>query len=150
MYFTIRGRAESAEDKSYQRTIQEKGKPDREETVMRYQLTLTVPGMTDLVKCDLTPERVEGMPAVKVMEQWELDETWVVVSADAMRLSKGETDGRSWALVTFSAVKVEEMSQQERATLVDARRKVKSARKQKSAEARKAKTEAKKTAQPAA
>ena len=150
MYFTIRGRAESAEDKSYQRTIQEKGKPDREETVMRYQLTLTVPGMTDLVKCDLTPERVEGMPAVKVMEQWELDETWVVVTADAMRLSKGETDGRAWALVTFSATKVEEMSQQERATLVDARRKVKSARKQKSAEARKAKAEAKKATQAAA
>ena len=150
MYFSIRGRTESIEDKSYQRTIQEKGKPDREETVTRYQLTLTVPGMTDLVKCDLTPERVEGMPAMKVMEQWELDETWVVVSADAMRLAKGDTDGRAWALVTFSATKVEEMSQAERSTLVDARRKVKSARKQKAADARKAKAEAKKVAQPAA
>ena len=150
MYFTIRGRAESVEDKSYQRTIQEKGKPDREETVTRYQLTLTVPGMTDLVKCDLSPERIEGLPAMKAMEQWELDETWVVVSADAMRLAKGDTDGRSWALVTFSATKVEEMSQAERSTLVDARRKVKSARKQKAADARKAKAEAKKVVQPAA
>ena len=52
--------------------------------------------------------------------------------------------------MTFSATKVEEMSQQERSTLVDARRKVKSARKQKAADARKAKAEAKKVAQPAA
>lgn len=150
MYFTIRGRVESIEETSYPRLVKEKGKPDREETVLRYQLTLTVPGMQDLVKCDLSPDRIEGLPAMKQMEQWELDETWVVVTAESMRLTKGDTDGRAWALVSFSVSAVAEMSAPERSALVESRRKVKTARKQKSAEARKAKQAAKKAEQPAA
>jgi hypothetical protein len=149
MYFTIRGRVDSIEDTTYPRQVN-KGKADEhEELVPRYSLTLSVPGMTDLVRCDLDPERVDNMPAIKVFDQWELDETWVVVTADAFRLAKGNTDGRAWALASFSVIKVEEMPAQERQALVDARRKVKAARKQKAADKRTAK-QAKQAKQPAA
>jgi hypothetical protein len=136
MYFTIRGRVDSIEDTSYPRKNKE-GEP--QEMIARYSLTLSIPGMQDLVRCDLDPQRVENMPAIKVFDQWELDETWVVVTADALRLAKGNTDGRAWALASFHVVKVEELPAQERQALVDARRKVKAARKQKAADKRNAK-----------
>jgi hypothetical protein len=143
MYFTIRGHVDSFEDTSYQRTVN-KGKADQhDETVQRFQLTLTVPGMQENVKVDISPDRIENMPPSKTFDTWEMDETWVVVTADAMRTAKGDTDGRAWAIVTFSAVKVEEMNAQERQALVEARRKVKTARKAKATEARKAKAAAK-------
>jgi hypothetical protein len=140
MYFTIRGRVDGIEDTAYPRTVN-KGKPDEhEEMVPRYSLTLSIPGMSEVVRCDLDPQRVDNMPAIKVFDQWELDETWVVVEADQYRLAKGDTGGRAWALVSFAAVSVAEMTPQERQKLVDARRKVKTARKQKAAEKRAAKT----------
>lgn len=136
MYFTIRGRVDSIEDTSYPRKTKE-GEP--QELIPRYSLTVAIPGMTDLVRCDLDPQRVENMLAIKVFDQWEMDETWVVVTADALRLAKGNADGRAWALASFSVVKVEEMPAQERQALVDVRRKVKAARKQKAADKRTAK-----------
>ena len=76
-----------------------------------------------------------------------MDETWVVVTADSMRLSKGETEGRAWAVVSFTATKVEEMTQAQRQELVQARRVSKQDKKQKAAERKAAKKAAK---QPAA
>jgi hypothetical protein len=149
-YFTLRGRVESIEDTSYTRKAK-KGTQEVEEPVQRFQLTLTVPGMGEGVKCDLSPERVEGLPTQAKMDQWELDETWVVVTADAMRTAQGKTEeGRVWVLVTFAAVAVAEMDAQEKARMAEARKKVKTARKVKAAEARKAKQAAKKTANVAA
>ena len=152
MYYTIRGRTDSIEETPYERTIN-KGKADeRKEMVQRFQLTLTIPGQQEAVKVDLSPEKIADLPKFQTMEQWETDETWVIVTADVLRTAKGETDGRAWAMFTFSAVKVEEMSATEKKSLTDARKQVKQIRKQKAAEARKAKAEAKKaaSAQPAA
>jgi hypothetical protein len=129
MYFTIRGRVDGIEDTAYPRKVN-KGKPDEhEEMVPRYSLTLSVPGMSELVRCDLDPQRVENMPAIKVFDQWELDETWVVVEAEQYRIAKGDTDGRAWALVSFTVISITEMSAQDRQKLVDARRKAKAAEK---------------------
>ena len=143
MYITARGRVEEFLDASYTRTVKKDGK-EVEETVQKFRLLLTIPGMQEQMSFDLAPEVA---PDSKTQDRWEMDETWVVVTADSMRLSKGETEGRAWAVVSFTATKVEEMTQQQRQELVQARRVSKQDKKQKAAERKAAKKAAK---QPAA
>ena len=146
-YITARGRVDSIDDTSYEREITKDGAKVKE-TVTKFQLILSIPGSSEPMRFDMTPEVA---PPVAKADQWETDETWVVVTADSMRLMSGSAEGgRAWAMVTFTATKVEEMSAAERATLQAARKQVKQAKKQKAAEAKKAKADAKKTAQPAA
>ena len=138
-YITARGRVDSIDDTSYEREITKDGAKVKE-TVTKFQMILSIPGSSEPMRFDMTPE--VAPPSAKA-DQWETDETWVVVTADSMRLMSGATDGRAWAMVTFTATKVEEMSAAERATLQAARKQVKQAKKQKAAEAKKAKAAAK-------
>ncbi|MBA3824993.1 MAG: hypothetical protein H0X24_13990 [Ktedonobacterales bacterium] len=139
MYFTIRGRVDSFEDSSYERTVNEGTPEATTEMVARYQLMLDIPGVAEMVRCDLSPDRIPDLPALKVFDKWELEESWVVVTADNFRQTKGTKGNRTWAMASFSAVKVEEMSAAERQAILDARRQTKTARKQKAAAARAAK-----------
>ena len=138
-YITVRGRVDSIDDTLYEREVLKDGAKVKE-TITKFQMILSIPGSSEPMKFDMTPEVA---PPVAKADQWETDETWVVVTADAMRLMSGSTDGRAWAMVTFTATKVEEMSQQERTNLQAARKQVKQAKKQKAAEAKKAKAAAK-------
>lgn len=139
MYITGRGHVESFDDASFTRTIKRDGK-EIEETVQKFRLTLAIPGMQEQMQFDMTPEVA---PDTKTQERWEMEETWVAVTADSMRLSKGETDGRAWAVVSFNATKVEELTQQQRQELVQARKASKAQKKQKAAEAKAARKAAK-------
>ena len=141
MYITARGRVEEIIDVSYTRSIKKDGKKV-EETVQKFRLSLTIPGMQDQMSFDMA---AEVAPDTKTADRWEMDEAWVVVTADSMRLSKGETDGRAWALVSFNATKVEEMTQPQRQELVQARRVSKQDKKQKAADRKAAKKATKKT-----
>ena len=77
-YFTLIGKCEETDDSSYTRT-----RDGKEETVTKVQLSLVIPGMQDRVRVEL-PEEVA--PSTDLLAQWELEESWVVVSATAMRV----------------------------------------------------------------
>src|SRR6185312_8743749 len=106
---------------------------------------LDIPGVTELVRCDLSPDRIPDLPGQKVFDKWELEESWVVVTCDNFRVSKGQIGQRVWAMASFTATKVEEMSAADRQALLDTRRQTKTARKQKAAASRAAKTAEKKS-----
>ena len=73
--FVITGKAEQTDESSY--TIQSTG-----EVVTKIQLTLNVPGMQDRVLCEMP---LDASPKPDILEQWEMEETWLVVSANTMR-----------------------------------------------------------------
>jgi hypothetical protein len=77
-HFTLIGKCEEAEDTSYERKTDD-GKP---ELIQKVQLSLVIPGMQDRVRVEL-PQEVA--PSTDLMSQWELEESWLVVSASAMR-----------------------------------------------------------------
>jgi hypothetical protein len=89
------------------------------------------------------------------LEQWELDEAWVVVTARGLRaLGFARTNARAGekavgALVVFQAAEVREATQEERKKLQEARKADKLLTKQRRA-ARKAEREATKQAEAAA
>jgi hypothetical protein len=116
--FVITGKAEQVDESSY--TVQSTG-----EVVTRMQLTLNVPGMTDRVLCEMP---LDVSPKSDSLEQWEMDETWVVVSANTMRaLGFTRSNARPGektvgALVIFQATEVREASEDERRALMEARK----------------------------
>src|SRR5678815_4864400 len=73
--FVITGKAEQTDESSY--TVQSTG-----EVVTKIQLTLNVPGMTDRVLCEMP---LDVSPKPDILEQWEMEESWLVVSASTMR-----------------------------------------------------------------
>src|SRR4030095_11343496 len=73
--FVITGKAEQTDESSY--TVQSTG-----EVVTKIQLTLNVPGMTDRVLCEMP---LDVSPKPDILEQWEMEEMWLVVSANTMR-----------------------------------------------------------------
>jgi hypothetical protein len=73
--YVITGKAEQTDESSY--TVQSTG-----EVVTKIQLTLNVPGMQDRVLCELP---LDVSPKPDILEQWEMEETWLVVSANTMR-----------------------------------------------------------------
>ena len=143
--FVITGKAEQVDESSY--TVQSTG-----EVVTKIQLTLNVPGMTDRVLCEMP---LDVSPKSDTLEQWEMDETWVVVSASTMRaLGFTRANARPGekavgALVIFQATDVREASADERRSLMEARKVSKLQAKQRRA-ARKAERDAAKTQQPQA
>src|SRR5271166_766505 len=74
-YFEITAKVEEINESSY--TLKSTG-----EVVTKVQLSLVVPGMRDRVLCELPLEKA---PKPEMLERWELDESWVVVSAEGMR-----------------------------------------------------------------
>jgi len=143
--FVITGKAEQTDESSY--TVQSTG-----EVVTKMQLTLNVPGMNDRVLCEMP---MDVAPKLETLEQWEMEETWVVGSASAMRATgfsranarPGEkTVG---ALVIFQAAEIREASEDERRALMEARKRAKAIAKQRRIE-RKAEREAAKATATAA
>jgi hypothetical protein len=74
-YIQITARLEEANESSY--TIQSTG-----EVVSKVQLSLVVPGMRDRILCELSLEKA---PKPDLLDRWELEESWLAVSADGMR-----------------------------------------------------------------
>jgi hypothetical protein len=95
------------------------------EIISRVQLTLNVPGMTDRVLCEMP---LDVAPKMEVLERWELEETWLVVSANSMRaLGFTRSNARPGekavgALVIFQATDVREATEDERRALMEARK----------------------------
>jgi Sec-independent protein translocase protein TatA len=116
--FTIVGRGEQADETSF--TNKTTGEVDT-----RLQLTLNVPGMSDRVLCEMA---LDVAPKAEVLERWELEETWLVISANSMRaLGFARSNARPGeravgALVIFQATDVREATADERRALMEARK----------------------------
>jgi hypothetical protein len=114
-YFTILDKCEETDDSSYTRI-----RDGKEEIVSRIQLSLVVPGMQDRVRVELP---LELAPSTDLLAQWELEESWLLVSASSMRaLSFRRTNPRPGekelsAFVVFAATSVREVSAEERKQL---------------------------------
>ncbi len=117
-YFQITGKVEEADESSY--TNKSTG-----EVVTKVQLSLIVPGMQDRVRCELP---LADAPKADLLSRWELEESWVVASAVAMRaLSFERKNARpgeksTGALVVFQASDVREATADERKALQEARK----------------------------
>lgn len=139
MYITIMGKVEDVEESSY--TVQSTG-----EIVTKTQLSLVLPSMRERITCEL-PMEVTPTPAI--LEQWEMEETWVVVTARSMRAfgftrsnaRAGEKD--TGAMVVFQTAEVHEASPEDRKRLQAARKADKLQAKQRRAERRAEKEAAK-------
>jgi hypothetical protein len=129
-YFEITAKCEEVDESSY--TVQSTG-----EVVTKIQLSLVVPSMRERVLCELP---LEAAPKSDTLERWELEESWLVVSADAMRaLAFARTNVRAGekavgSLVIFQAAEVREASTEERKQLQEARKAQKIQAKQRSAQ----------------
>lgn len=142
MYITIIGKVEEVDESSY--TVQSTG-----EVVSKIQLSLVIPGMRERVPCELP---LDAAPKTATLEQWEMDETWVVVTARSLRaLGFARTNARAGekavgAMVVFQAAEVREATQEERKKLQETRKADKLQAKQRRAQ-RKAEREAAKQAE---
>jgi hypothetical protein len=144
-YFEITAKCEEVDESSY--TIESTG-----EVVTKVQLSLVVPTMRDRVLCELP---IEQAPKTDDLSRWELDETWLVVSANGMRaLAFERSNARAGekavgSLVIFQAVAVREATADERKQLQEARKAQKLQAKQRRAQ-RQAEKKAAKEAEKAA
>ena len=117
-YFEITAKVEEVNESSY--TLKSTG-----EVITKVQLSLVVPSMRDRVLCELP---LEKSPTPEMLDRWELDESWVVISAEDMRaLAFERTNARAGekpvgALVVFQAVAAREATPQERKDLQQARK----------------------------
>lgn len=139
MYITIMSKVEEVDESNY--TVQSTG-----EVVSKVQLSLVLPGMRDRVQCEMP---IEASPKPAMLEQWEMEETWVVVSATSLRaLGFARSNARAGeksvgALVVFQAAEVREATPEERKRLQEARKADKVRAKQRRAQRRAEKEAAK-------
>src|SRR5215472_1309678 len=109
-YFELTGKAEQTDESTY--TVQSTG-----EIITKIQLTLNIPGMNERVLCEMP---LDVAPKPDILEQWEMEETWLVVSANTMRaLGFTRSNARPGekpvgALVIFQATEVREATADER------------------------------------
>ena len=142
-YFEITAKVEEVNESSY--TLQSTG-----EIVTKVQLSLVVPSMRDRVLCELP---IDKAPKPETLDAWELEESWVVVSAEGMRaLAFERSNARAGekpvgALVVFQGVEAREATPDERKALQQARKAQKVQAKQRRA-ARQAEKKAAKNAEP--
>jgi hypothetical protein len=150
MYISILAKVEEVNDGSYPRPVKNPDgtpvlNPDgtaKEELVAAIELSLVIPTMRDRIRVKLSPE---VSPKQDILDRWELEETWVMVSSDSLRANAFTGAKGPTALVTFNAVEVREATQEERAKLQQARKAVKQKNKQARAQ-RKAERDAQKKA----
>ena len=71
----ITGKCEEANESTY--TNRSTG-----EVVTKIQLSLVIPSMRERILCELPLEKA---PKPDTLDRWELEESWLVVSADGMR-----------------------------------------------------------------
>ncbi len=128
-YFQITAKVESVDESSY--TRQGTG-----EVVSKIQLSLVVPTMRERVLCELP---LEAAPKTDILDRWEMEESWVTVSADGIRaIGFARSNARAGekavgALVVFQASAVREASADERRELQQARKATKLQAKQRRA-----------------
>jgi hypothetical protein len=131
-YFQILGKCEETDDSSYTRTTAD----GKEETIAKVQLSLVIPGMQDRVRVELP---LELAPSTDLFSQWELEESWLAISATGMRaLAFKRTNARPGekevgSLVVFAGTAVREATGEERKQLQAARKAQKIAAKQRRA-----------------
>jgi hypothetical protein len=117
-YFEITAKVEEVNESSY--TLKSTG-----EVVTKVQLSLVVPSMRDRVLCELPLDKA---PKAAVLDQWEIEESWVVVSAEGMRaLAFERSNARAGekpvgALVVFQGIEAREAKPEERKALQEARK----------------------------
>ncbi len=139
-YFEITAKVEEVNESSY--TQQATG-----EIITKVQLSLVVPSMRERVLCELP---LEAAPKTDQLDRWEMEESWVVVSADSMRAlgftrnSVRAGEKAVGALVIFQGAAVREATAEERKRLQEARKAAKLQAKQRRA-ARQAEKQAGKT-----
>ena len=142
-YFQITAKCQEVDESSY--TNQSTG-----EVVTKIQLSLVVPSMRERVLCEVP---LDVAPKPELLERWELEESWLVVSADSMRaLAFARSNVRAGekavgSMVIFQAAAVREASPEERKQLQEARKVQKVQAKQRRAQ-RKAERDAAKQQQP--
>jgi hypothetical protein len=121
MYFQVTAKCEEVNESSYTRQLAD----GSQELVEKVQFSLVVPGMRDRVLCEM-PKLAAPKP--DTLDKWELEEAWIVVSADGIRaLGFARTNARAGekavgALVVFQANEVREASADERRALQQARK----------------------------
>jgi len=128
-YFEITAKVEEVNESSY--TQQATG-----EIIAKIQLSLVVPTMRERVLCELP---LEVAPKTDILDRWEMEESWVTVSADGIRaIGFARSNVRAGeravgALVVFQATAVREASAEERRELQQARKAAKLQAKQRRA-----------------
>jgi hypothetical protein len=116
-YLQITGKLEDYSESSYTLATGEQR--------TRIQLTLSVPSMRDRVLCEFN---IDQAPATSLLDRWEMDESWVIVSASSYRaLGFNRKNPRAGeravgALVVFQATEAHEASPEERAQLQEAKK----------------------------
>jgi hypothetical protein len=141
-YFEITAKVEEVNESSY--TLKSTG-----ELISKVQLSLVAPSMRDRVLCELPLEKA---PTPETLDKWEMEESWVVVSAEGMRaLAFERSNVRAGektvgALVVFQGVEAREAKPEERKALQDARKAQKLQAKQRRAARQAEKQAAKETA----
>ena len=129
-YIEITGKCEEADESSY--TNRTTG-----EIVTKIQLSLVLPSMRDRLQVELPLDKA---PKPDILERWELEEAWVVVSCESMRaLTFERSNARAGekatgALVVFQGVEAREAFADERKQLQAARKVQKVAAKQRRAQ----------------
>jgi hypothetical protein len=74
-YLTLAAKLEAYEESSY--TSSATG-----EQHSKIQLTLTIPSMRDRVLCEFD---LEHAPSTERLDQWEIEESWLILSANSFR-----------------------------------------------------------------
>jgi hypothetical protein len=129
-YIQITAKCEEVNESTY--TVQSTG-----EVVSKVQLSLVVPGMRERILCELPLDKA---PKPDILDRWELEESWLVVSAEGMRaLAFERSNARTGekpvgALVVFQAIDAREANPEERKRLQDARKAQKTLAKQRRAQ----------------
>ncbi len=117
-YFQITAKVEEVNESSY--TVQSTG-----EVVSKVQLSLVVPTLRERVLVEMAQA---DAPKTDTLDRWEMDESWVTVSADGMRaIGFARSNARAGekavgALVVFQAHEIREASAEERKQLQQARK----------------------------
>ena len=78
MYYRIIKKVDEINESSYERTQAD----GTVETVRKLQVSGVIPGQRERVLCELP---LDAAPSTDIMERWELEESWVVISANSMR-----------------------------------------------------------------
>ena len=144
-HIQITGKVEEVDESSF--TNKSTG-----EVVTKVQLSLVIPTMRERVRCELP---LEVAPKPELLSRWELEETWVIVAVEGLRVLAFERSNVRagekpvGALVVFQAADVREATLDERKALQEARRAQKTQAKERRA-ARQAERAAEKAAEQAA
>ncbi len=149
-YFTVMAKVEEVSEQEFERAVGAAGE-GKTETVHKVQFSLVVPSMRDRVLCEMPREEA---PKADILDRWELEESYVVVSADGMRaLGFARSNARPGekavgALVVFQASEIREATTDERKALQQARKASKLRAKQRRAQRAEEKKRAKLAEQP--